>query len=660
MTLVGSRDNPFYDQAARRLREFRARYAPLVRLFLIAVSGCGASTDFSTSAHFTSAQPAFSIQGEVVLETLADDAALQRLQRYLDWVFLGRKAALLAGRPTAQLAIRPYIHEALRTASFLVVHSPSRRCVAVDPTASVCDAIRCDVQTEGLELVAVCITHAFRDVLLGHDVLLASWPSAQLVAGARRQEHSNNGKCIAVSPESPTLGAADVTMSAIPTPAYSDDGLVFLLRIGTVPACYFTGAAWPLDALPRVDLAAAEEHLSFDEALGRAYKTLVMLRRVIFGSPEACPAAEVGDPIVFPSHGGYNNVSNQLDLHWAAPVSALARMQHTRRLLAALDSFEAYKQQMTEAPPLPDISLFRLLRWLNRCRTEDSTRQPDSTQSPTTAAIVGSPPLIDLRSVDEYCARHVRGAANFPMTFPGTSPGAKKAELWLSCFLQVPEFDSEKGPSADVTITVMCSSGQEEPEIRARLRAIGVGVSHRNYQSRLTVLAADTFDWSSSPHMSHSYRSVTEDAREGAAPRWMRLRTYEDLDALTDSPASLVIDCRTPYEFRNGSHGRSVHMPLAALCIAAGTGPLSLSELLRDVLQRAGRRDAAVVRYLSIYCAAGYRSHIAVSLFQMLAERSEGSQGVPVIRDVEGGALRIMTLRPDLWLVKDRSVVCIS
>ena len=94
-----------------------------------------------------------------------------------------------------------------------------------------------------------------------------------------------------------------------------------------------------------------------------------------------------------------------------------------------------------------------------------------------------------------------------------------------------------------------------------------------------------------------------------------------------------------------------------------------------------------------LYCAAGYRSHIAVSLIKRLLEKEQQQQQLQTKRrtlatdhephkhknielslpcpsaaaavlldvvDVEGGALRIMTYRPDLWTVKDRSIICIS
>ena len=591
-----------------------------------------------------------------------DSSSLAQLDRFLECRFLGSKLMKLS-KSTGQEApiFRHYVHEASRTSGFLVGHSPSKRCVVIDPIANIVDAIERDIRAEGLEIVAVCLTHAFFDVVVAHEQLLAAFPQARLVAGEKATIHV-----------SPPGGDEVIAMSleAYPAPAYSSDALVFALRIGSNAACFFTGPTWPLDALPRLDLAMAEEGISSESAMTRAYKTLVGIRGLMF-SPDTA-----SDPIIFPSHGGYNNCTNQLDLHWAAPVSSLSRTQHTRQLLAALDSYDAFHAHMTGAAlALPSPPLFHFLRWLNGSHVSKRlTIRRDAISEI-------SVPLIDVRSTDEYCERHVAGSVNFPMTFPGTKVGSKKAELWLSCFLPIPSVDFDC-QYLHLRACVMCSTAGQAIEVRQRMGAIGIGgIDREGHKSSLDVIAADTFDWSTVDVVTLNDRSVTIDENGDndsihRKPRWMRLNSHGDLHALDVPPgaSTLVVDCRTPYEFKNGSHRSSAHVPLAELCTIVGTllmlktapdGVGSNAKTLLDAFVETVLVRAGIVHPIDkfvLYCAAGYRSHIAVSLFQMLLERLEGrdTKHRPVVRDVVGGALRVMTLRPDLWQVKDRSIVCIS
>lgn len=161
------------------------------------------------------------------------------------------------------------------------------------------------------------------------------------------------------------------------------------------------------------------------------------------------------------------------------------------------------------------------------------------------------------------------------------------------------------------------------------------------------------------------------------------LTSYEDLKAAEPTDTRVVLDVRTPYEFKNGSHQHSVHVGLAQLCAmmvedaveasrSLSQWHCSCSPRLADAYVKSIHTAALMARLpvvrqeaslsdVVIYCAGGYRSLIALSLLQRAIEASATPAWRTLhISNVSGGAFQIMTQRPDLWQVKDRSVVCIS
>ena len=166
----------------------------------------------------------------------------------------------------------------------------------------------------------------------------------------------------------------------------------------------------------------------------------------------------------------------------------------------------------------------------------------------------------------------------------------------------------------------------------------------------------------------------------------------EMASAVMSAPSSIILDCRSPYEFQQGSHYRAVHIPLnemrkLATCVwsrrrgggISQEGPtvpsswISLIETLyrhHDVEQKSTTARAHLDAVVVIYCAAGYRSHVSKSilhaLFELLASSSTGrpmlasSSSLPVVVDLAGGALQLMLRHADDWTVKDRNVICIS
>jgi rhodanese-related sulfurtransferase len=506
-------------------------------------------------------------------------------------------------------------------------------------------------------------------------------------------------------------------------------------------------------------------------------------------------ARERDGVVVFPSHGGYNHLTHQLDLHWAAHVADLKRYSHVKRVYelvlqppsskstkgleqkSALPAKSDQKnnkhgnqQQKNGAgapaasvvPPrpliknldgyikaLPQLPKCAFIFQSNRAANLDDIESP-SVLAPTATVALSSTVaassmhhvrelehillssrrglVLDVRPFSSYAAAHIPGSVNIPMTFPGFAIGAKKAELWLSCTL---------GPSV-LTSSVIALCALESDVSETRIRCLHVGIpahvltvasvesigdnvwsnvatvtpQHEEQEQRQSTTLQSSSDTTTTQQQQQQQQQQCEStstiitlASSEARVPWKRLSTVASLDALSTTPTTLVVDVRTPYEYKNGSHRSSVHFALADLCSTFASAPASqlvtaaaatpslalrlLTKLHDDAI--VGGADVAPrleeIRKVIVYCAAGYRSHIAVSIIKAALETEQLHRQQEVQRkcshdsenasdpaaaasraflanvevvDVAGGALHIMLHRPDMWLVKDRSIICIS
>ncbi|KAL7696239.1 hypothetical protein N2W54_006964 [Lotmaria passim] len=450
-------------------------------------------------------------------------------------------------------------------------------------------------------------------------------------------------------------------------------------------------------------------------------------------------ADELQRVVLLPTHGGYNNVTNQLDLYWAAHLGDLCRMKHSRTVIdtvaASADVFVKYNKRIPRLPhpPLFDACRVTHLRQLLECMTEDKRARcvaqlPADMQRALTAS---SHPLarrifvnvVDVRNAEDYHALHLSGSVNVPMSFPGVAYGARRAELWLQCVL-VPH----------QPILALCAAASQKAEVHRRLTALSPGCTvtvctlddlpHSSIdvhlqQPRGRCAVADNATTTTVPSASVAVSAGVEEQsslpwlevhceRPAALPAetpiprelvWVqhavalvRLTSYEHLVAIEPTDTRVVLDVRTPYEFKNGSHQHSVHVELSEMCALAvedamqtslspttsnsdstsvpwytGSSPRLADVYMERLHTNALMAGLPIVRQetalsdIVIYCAGGYRSLIAASLMQRAIETSRNPAWRALhITDVSGGAFQIMTQRPDLWRVKDRSIICIS
>lgn len=668
----------------------------------------------------------------------------------------------------SDLIFRHYVHETTRTGSFLVADFKHRKAVLVDPLG-ITEEYESDIAKFSLELVGVFVTHCFVDVRLGVDSLKLKYPRMKVWSG------------VPWKPAGTTYQvnlSENISFVAVSMPSFSPENLVIELHVRNTLVAIFTGTSWSTDAAPRADLfscfflhSCAQENeveASVEEkvrsSISIAYESLSKhFRDRYFSKCSLYSSFDKEKVLILPSHGGYNNVTGQLDLYWGCFLGDILRAKHSRKILDTLSSLDTYTQSVLSAQSLPFPLLFRATRWANLTSLWNAAKETEKAVmancgegilNPSFLFSTNNLPLrndaivpfvypktdllfLDCREYTEYHNLHIRGSACIPMTFPATDFNALKAELWLQSLL-VP------GQS----VVALCSLEKNKVEVKARLELISPDaiihvvtvdelIRPQDYEKvssyargRVWVGSGDDVTASHSGPLLCSNEKIfffsadcatrASDLQLPTKLEWVRnteplyrLDTHQKLKAADPRKVAIVVDVRTPPEFKNGSHQYCIPFPLSAMCELSAQDHLkshrcpssSLSSTLMKSLQskfyHATKNDPSLARILPLttkknpvgwkeiifYCAAGYRSLIAISLFLRAFEASyrhddspavgvpsevSDSSSTPVdapwskildsvrMFDIPGGALQLLTERPDLWQVKDRSIICIS
>ncbi|KAH8606913.1 hypothetical protein ERJ75_001425900 [Trypanosoma vivax] len=656
----------------------------------------------------------------------ADGDAVKKLETFMAYHFLplallhNLKSGISLG--DIPLILRHYVHEATRTASFLVVDRVEGTAAVIDPQVDISCYVA-DILALQVRPVATVLTHCFVDIAMGHCALLKRYPDMCLLSCApfepRREVDENGSQCM--WPEFQL--SARLALKCVPIPSFSPECSVVELHLDGVLIALFTGTVLATDAVPR--------HEFFDDFPSNLDTSLQLQGGVEEGEGMKCgvPSTAVAQQflkervwdrylfpevtqeegqildhvVVFPSHGGYSNVTHQLDLYWAVHIGDLKRMKHSRTVLnKMLDSAE-YNEHARGRPSLPKPSLMTHVREWNLLSVPSAfggtgskimaRRQLIRGKACSTRVFV-RPIVVDVRDADKHVVAHLKGSVNVPMTFPATAYGVKKAELWLQCILRPLQ-----------PIVVVCAQEQHQPLIRQRLALISPDAPvevYTDYQLQAPdAVHPDTHACRNSDCRAKTVTTPLPVESQYLPPQliWVcdpaaaacsRLACYQELRHIEPGEDTLVLDCRTPYEFRNGSHNYSVHLSLAELCRMTSLDEVAMVEsstlnergssptlcdygpstklgsiMLRKLDECATacgircQKFCYGVNKIIVYCAAGYRSLIAASLMRRAFEAAVPAIEVEVY-DVVGGALRIMQQRPDLWTVKDRSIICIS
>eukprot|EP00796_Vickermania_ingenoplastis_P007197 gene7197-5057_t len=602
----------------------------------------------------------------------------------------------------SRLLVRDYVHESSRTVSFLVADLSNHTAALIDPQWDV-TCYEADLDRFHLKLGAVFLTHCAVDIRSGVLTVKERHPEIHIASGLPLQS--------AGSTHSWALSDS-IGFTTVAVPSFSPENIVVELHIRGTLIAVFTGTVWSTDSTARPDYYCSFPLEDFQraqpasESERRHAATTVAFTslRVHFRERyfEKLPPLLRDRVLLLPSHGGYNHVTPQLDLFWGCYLADFSRALHTRRVLATLDTFEAYSESLSTAVPLPKPRIFSATRAANVGSLVRALQLDCVVIPPPRLHEAPMPLFVDCREGADYHLLHMKGAVCVPMSFPAEGFGAKKAELWLQCLLLPYQ-----------PVVALCALPEHRPIVRRRIELLSPDVSVEVYTLDQLLREVPAF-----PEACCRPSAAYGGAHFFSAPclagptenlpaqlTWVqhketlyRLDDHYKLSAVEPRKTAVVVDVRTPFEFRNGSHQHSIPFTLSDLCdscayyqlppTTAGIPRLTLAAALTASLKKkfyavttsdpqlaryipdTSRRDPMGWKEIIFYCAAGYRSIIASSIFQRAFEldyNGDGTDSTPWptafnirITDVPGGALQLMTQRPDLWQVKDRSIICIS
>ncbi|HEY1583926.1 MAG TPA: MBL fold metallo-hydrolase [Chthoniobacterales bacterium] len=328
------------------------------------------------------------------------------------------------------------------------------------------------------------------------------------------------------------VGSLEVEL--LETPGHSPDSLSFLVREMGRPTAVFTGDLLFVGDVGRPDLRDADEDPS--KLAGKLYDSL---HEKILILPD--------DVKVYPSHGAgslcgraisdapFSLVGQERKLNWAMQIED--RGDFIRQMTANLPDRPGYFSFDVELN-LEGAEAFSALPTLNQMTEEEVKR-----------AVQDKAVVIDVRPPGKFGAGHFPGSVNIGLGSPSFS-------TWSG--FMVP------GEKAIVLVT----AGPDEAK-KARLELARIGFDH-----------------------------VLGYIRTDALTRTQKLSqiSVQELKASLKNSRPLLLDVRTPNEWKSGHLAEARHIPLA------GFGK-PLPDLPND-------------RQIAVICGSGYRSSIATSMLQ--------------------------------------------
>lgn len=341
------------------------------------------------------------------------------------------------------------------------------------------------------------------------------------------------------------LGSVEVEL--LETPGHSPDSLSFLARETGRPIALFTGDLLFVNDVGRPDLRDADEDPS--ELAGKMYDSLF---QKVLSLPDEVK--------VYPAHGAgslcgraisdapFSLVGQERKLNWALQIAD--RREFVRQMTANLPDRPAYFSydvglNLSGAAPLSSLSPLK-----------------EISEKELAEAVKNGPVAIDTRSAGEFGAGHFPGSLNIGLGSPSFS-------TWTG-FL-VP---------GDKPIALIVGSAKDAQKARLNLARIG-------FDNVLGYIVA---------------KSLT---RTEKLPQI----SVEELKASLKNDGPLVLDVRTPTEWKSEHIDGAKHLPLSAFA--------------RPAL------DLPKERSIAIICGSGYRSSIAASLLQ--------ARGYKDLANVTGG-----------------------
>ncbi|MDQ3117241.1 MAG: MBL fold metallo-hydrolase [Verrucomicrobiota bacterium] len=351
------------------------------------------------------------------------------------------------------------------------------------------------------------------------------------------------------------IGSLEVEL--LETPGHSPDSLSFLVREGGQAVAVFTGDLLFVNDVGRPDLRDADEDPS--ALAGKLYDSL---HQKVLTLPD--------DVKVYPSHGAGSLCGRAIS---DAPFTLVGQERKLNWAMQIADRAEFVRQMVDNLPARPayfsyDVELnLRGAEPLSTLAPLGEMSEQELKKAASEGAVV-----IDVRSPGKFGAGHFPGSLNIGVGSPSFSS-------WTG--FMVP---------GEKAIALVVGSDEEAEKARLELARIG-------FDNVLGYLRADA---------------------PGETHKLPQLSVQELKSRLKADRGPLLVDVRTPTEWKGGHLPEARHFPLSSFAEQASALP----------------NDRAI----ALICGSGYRSSIAASLLQ--------ARGYEQVENVAGGMTALAEAAP--------------
>jgi hydroxyacylglutathione hydrolase len=341
------------------------------------------------------------------------------------------------------------------------------------------------------------------------------------------------------------IGSLQVEL--LETPGHSPDSLSFLVHENDRPVAIFTGDLLFVNDVGRPDLRDADEDPS--DLASKMYDSLF---NKILPLPDKVK--------VYPAHGAGSLCGRAIS---DAPFSLVGQERNVNWALQIKDRQEFVRQMTANLPDRPAYFSYDVGLNLKGVNPLAAVAMPVKlTEQHVKQALSSGAVVLDTRSPDEFGAGHLPGSINIGVGSPSFS-------TWTGFLV-----------AGEKPIALVVKSEQDANRARLELARIG-------FDNLLGYITADAL------------------SQQQQLPQI----SVEDLKAQLKNDGPVVLDVRTPSEWRALHIDRAQHVPLSSLA-------RRLPDLPKD-------------RTIAVICGSGYRSSIAGSLLQ--------ARGYPTVENVAGG-----------------------
>lgn len=341
------------------------------------------------------------------------------------------------------------------------------------------------------------------------------------------------------------LGTLEVEL--LETPGHSPDSLSFLVREKGQPIAIFTGDLLFVNDVGRPDLRDADEDPS--ALAGKMYDSL--FQKILMLPDEVK---------VYPAHGAGSLCGRAIS---DAPFSLVGQERKLNWALQLTDRDEFVRQMTANLPDRPAYFSYDVDLNLKGAAPLASFPSPkELSENELVGAVENGAAIIDARPAGEFGAGHFPGSINIGLGSPSFS-------TWTGFLI-----------SGDKPIVLVLASANDAKKARLDLARIGFD----NLLGYITAAA-----------LTHTQK--------------LPQISVQELKASLQNGGPLVVDVRTPTEWKSGHIDGARHLPL--------------STFARPEL------DLPKDRRIAVICGSGYRSSIATSLLQ--------ARGYKDLANVTGG-----------------------